>query len=203
MIYIDQTINNIKEAEREVKNGPIDASLNRRFLSYAQRIYSIVKNYETVYSFFKNNNQEFATDIKNNLLSEDKEYFASIVGLNHPSLKAFDIDVLHKDCKALEKIEEELLTENESIKNIIKETISVFQAKICILIELKKGCRKKAFEFAKEAYGDIDEALHEEALEYYNDRIAFLKTRDKAKAGKNKHFSNEELNADGIKYYFA
>ena len=207
MSDINLIIEDIKKAEKGVRNKKIDPLLKERFLFYAKEIYSIGKNYEMIYYYFepsKKNDRSFQNELEKYLENKEKglEYH---IKAELPKLKGIDIKILEKKVDDLETIKKKAEKENKYIRNIIIDTASSFQAKINILIELKKENKRKAFECAKKAYGDIDEDLQKEALKYYKKRIAFLNERKKkglATSIVKNSIKREKFDAEYIKKYF-
>ena len=207
MSDINLIIEDIKKAEKEVRNKKIDSSLKEKFFSYAKEIYSIGKNYEMIYYYFEPNDindRSFQNELEKYFKKKEKglEYH---IKTKLSNLKELDTKILEKKVDDLEKIKIKVRKENKHIRNIIVDTASSFQAKINILIELKKENKKKAFEYAKKAYGDIDEDLQKEALKYYKKRIDFLNERKQK--GLAKHIvknivKREKFDAKYIKKYF-
>ena len=179
-----------------------------RLIEYSKEIYEIGKDYEMVYSHFepkgaegRNFDQEI--DLFLEKRKEDNDYKPTFT---YPEMDKIDIQELENNIANLESIEKNVENEtNESVRNIILETISVMKAKINILVEIKKENPKEAFENAKIAYGDIDDQLCQKAEECYKEKIEFLKEkREKGivKSDLEKALEENRFNAEDIKKYF-
>ncbi|MCK5332580.1 DUF1704 domain-containing protein [Candidatus Parcubacteria bacterium] len=207
MFDIDFVIKNIKDAEREIKNKKIDPSLKKKFIFYAKEIYEIGKDFEMIYSYFEpndKNNRSFKNELERYLENKEKGIDYQI-DIEYPKLEEINIQYLEKKINELEIIKNKAKKENRQIKNIIIDTVLAYQSKIGILVELKKENNKKAFEYAKKAYGDVDEDLYNEALQYYKKRILFLEERKKRGFADHivkKIIKREKFDAQDIKKYF-
>ena len=126
--------------------------------------------------------------------------------ITYPELDKIKQKNLVDDREELEKIEEEIKKEkNDSLKNILFETISKYKANINILIEIKKGNKINAFENGLIAYGDIDNELCEKVEDLHKKRIEFLREKKEEgseKSNLRKLLEERELNAEEIKWYF-
>ena len=179
-----------------------------RLIEYSKEIYEIGKNYEMVYSYFEpmgTEGRNFDQEI-NLFLEKRKEDNGYSPTFTYPEMEKVDIQELKNDLAELENIEKNVENEtNESVKNIVLETISIVEAKINILAEIKKGNPEKAFENAKIAYGDIDDQLCQKAEKCYKEKIEFLKEKKRkgiVKSDLEKVLEKKKFNAEDIKKYF-
>lgn len=101
----------------------------------------------------------------------------------------------------LEKIKEDVLKENEHIKEVVFGQIEPIKTKIDFLIESKNRNLEKSFELGKQSYGDIDKELYEKAYNDYDQTIELLKNIP-PKSALEKLLEENEFDAEDIKNFF-
>ncbi len=174
-----------------------------RLTEYVGEVYEIARNYEMVYSYFEPQGADGRSfDEEIDLLLEERrkgnDYNPKFV---YPELNKLDVQKLEDSLVKLDDIKKRVENEkNENVRNIVLEMISVAEAKINILLELKNNNPKGAFENAKIAYGDIDDQLCEKARECYEKRIEFFKKEQKSELEKT--LEQKKFDAESIKKYF-
>lgn len=162
--------------------------------------------------YLKQREGEYKEEYKDIANSRDlQEKYKKVYGgynltITYPELDKVKQESLIDDIEELEKIEEKIRKgKNDSLKNILFETVSKYKANINILIEIKKGDKMKAFENGLLAYGNIDNELCEKAEDLHEKRIEFLKEKKERggeKSDLRKLLEERELDAEEIKWYF-
>lgn len=201
---IEKIIYEIRNAERKAKSKKISPTLKNKLIRYLIRIHKIGGDYEMVYRYFeprgfrgRSIEEEFDLFLKRKL--KDGRYYPIFT---YPEMEKLNEHKLKKDIVKLGEIIKDIKNEeNEDIKIVVSEVIKNLEAKINILIALKNGNHKKAFNNAVIAYGDINSELVVFAKKCYKDRINFFsKLKKISKTEKN--LEKIKLNANDIKKYF-
>lgn len=190
----EQTIESIKRSEEE--KTEIDPILKEKLIEYTSEINEISGKYAAVYEYFepygsegKTFNEEF-----NEFLEERKNNPEHRPSFEYPRIENLNMEKLASDKNALLEIKNKIEKEdNGDLKEIIGNTIKDVENKIDMLFAIKNKDFNKAFECAKESFGDIDDELVGFAKDLYEERNeVFLKNGEE----KNK---TDEVKEDGIK----
>jgi len=212
---LDSIISEIKEIEKdELGEGKTKEQEEKmspeleKLLEYSKRIFEIAKEYESVYSYLepmgidpdtgelRSFNEEFEDFLEKR--KEDSSYCPS---MSFPELEKIDIKKLNNDLNELEEIKEDVLKENEHIKEVVFGQIEPIKTKINFLTESKNRNLEKSFEFGKQSYGDIDEELCENAHNDYDKTMELLKNIP-PKSDLEELLEENEFDAEDLKELF-
>ncbi|MFA6897361.1 MAG: tyrosine/phenylalanine carboxypeptidase domain-containing protein [Patescibacteria group bacterium] len=207
--------NQIKEVDHSgaVLEKELDAD-RERLMEYISEINSIGKDFDSVYSYFDDPSGKYSMDEEiGRCLAEREAGKPYEPKFTFPKMEEIDWEALESKVDALEKVKDEISSEkNEDVREVAKEIISNYQAKMRILLALRKddkeeteedeeekAAQKEAFDQSVIAYGDIDDRLIARAQEIYESRLN--RDPDKKSDLQNK-LEGMEFNASDLQDYF-
>ncbi|MCK5084842.1 MAG: ATP-dependent zinc protease, partial [Candidatus Pacebacteria bacterium] len=186
---IDQIIKDILRAEKIASEENIEN--RKKIIELSQRINSVAGKFNDVFFLitpFGKRRRNYSVEM-NEFIEKinEKDYNPTFkyVNLNSVKNEYFEsvLDDLDKICKVIK------FEESEAVKRIMQESVLLAQNKINFLKAVKNKEEKRAFEYAKKAYGDIDDnlvkkaeetykqLLTEKAEENYDDKVLELKKK--------------------------
>ena len=187
--------------------------MREKLIKYIERIDKYGSNYINPYEYFEPSGTDGRTydeevDLFIEKRKEDKDYCPTFEysGINDLNLKK-----LEKDKKNLVDLKEELeLETNKSLKIICIDAIENIENKIGLLESIKDKDYSKAFEYAVESYGDIDNELCVIAEQVYKKSIIEKKVieeknisrEDQKKIDMREKLEKAEFDAEDYKNYF-
>ncbi|MCK5084846.1 MAG: DUF1704 domain-containing protein [Candidatus Pacebacteria bacterium] len=200
---LKSVITKIKKAEKGNKKKNTK-ELNI-LIKYLKEISKVIDKYDEILFFIQPRGK--------NYVSYEKEFsvFLKKIKINHqycpvftyPEIEKIDIKNINIVALRLNKIKEKAKKEYvcDDVHEIIFELLEIAEAKVCFLKKLKLKNFKKAFEFSKIIYGDIDKELYRKANEAYKEKLKFLKNRpDKSEL--EKKLEKISFNETEVKKYF-
>lgn len=214
-VSLDTDGNEIKEVDHNgaVLEKELDAD-RKKLREYILEINNIGKDFDSVYSYFDDPSGKFSMDEEiGRCLAEreaGKPYEPKFI---FPEMEKIDWKALEGKVGALEKIKDKISSEkNKDVREVAKEIISNYQAKMRILLafrtddteeaeedEKKKAAQEEAFDQSVIAYGDIDDRLIARAQEVYESKLN--RDPDKKSDLQNK-LEGMEFNAGDLQDYF-
>ena len=164
---IDQIIKDIFEAEKNVSGKNIENK--EKIIALSREINSVAGKFNDVFSLitpFGKRRRSYSAEMNEFIEKIDKEDYNptfKYVNLNSVKNEHFEgaLGGLDKICKVVKS------EENEAVKRIIQESVLLAKNKINFLKSVKNKEEKRAFEYAKKTYGDIDDDLVKKAEEIY------------------------------------
>ncbi|MCK4891753.1 MAG: DUF1704 domain-containing protein, partial [Candidatus Pacebacteria bacterium] len=202
MQNLKKIISEIKKAE---KNKNTNLAELKKMIKYLNEIRRILGKYDEILFFVQpvgRNNTSYEKEFKLFLkkIKLDSNYCPIFI---YPEIEKIDIKnidaVILKLGIIKEKIEKECV--RSDVCKIVSELLEIAEAKANFLKELKLKNFKKAFEFSKIIYGDIDEELFDKANKAYKEKLRFLKNRPE-KSTLEKKLEKASFNAIEVKKYF-
>ncbi len=193
------------EKNKKDKNKKRKAVKLNKLIKYSKEIRKTIGEYDAILFFVQPRGLNYTSYEKEFLLflkkiKTDSEYCPTFT---YPEIEKIDIKNINTVISRLGKINERVKKEciNNDIRKIIFELLKLTEAKVSFLKELKLKNFKKAFEFSKIIYGDINEKLCDRANKAYKRKINFLKNRPD-KSTLEKKLEKTNFNASKIKKYF-
>ncbi|MCK4651369.1 DUF1704 domain-containing protein [Candidatus Babeliales bacterium] len=196
-------ITEIKKAKKGNKNKNTK-ELNT-LIKYLKEISETIDKYDEILFFIQLKGR--------NYVSYEKEFsvFLKKIETNskycpiftYPEIEKIDIKNIDTVILKLGAIKERVKKESicKDVYKIISEFLEIAEAKANFLKELKLKNFKKAFEFSKVIYGDVDKELCDKANKAYKEKLKFLKSR-LGKSKLEKKLEKTNFNAIKVKKYF-
>ena len=164
---VNQIIKDIFEAEENASEE--DTTNKEKIITLSKEINSVAGKFNDVFSLitpFGKRRRSYSSEMNEFIEKINKEDYNptfKYVNLNSVKDEQFEgaLDGLDKICKAVKS------KEGGAVKKIIQESVLLAENKINFLKAVKNKEEKRAFEYAKKTYGDIDDDLVKKAEEIY------------------------------------
>ncbi|MDF1498742.1 MAG: RimK/LysX family protein, partial [Patescibacteria group bacterium] len=164
---IDQIVKDIFEAEKNVSEENVENK--EKIITLSKEINSVAGEFNDVFSLitpFGKKRRNYSVEINEfieKISKKDYNPTFKYINLNSVDNKQLDgaLTGLDRICKTVKS------EEKDAVKTIIEESILLAKNKINFLKSVKNREEKKAFEYAKKAYGDINDNLVKEAEKIY------------------------------------
>ncbi len=165
---IEAIIEFIDKAEKEKIES--SALIKEKFSFYSKEIGKAAAQFNDIYFLinpFGKGGRDYYLEVDEFLEKmNDKEYNPAFY---YPNLVKLDEKRLVSSLNKLDDILKAVkMEENDLLKQIVKESIALMKCKINFLLAAKEEDEAKAFEFAKNIYGDINSDIVSKAEEIYN-----------------------------------
>jgi len=202
MQNLKKIISEIKKAEKNKNTNLLEL---KKLIKYSNEIRKILGKYDEILFFVQpvgKNNTSYEKEFKLFLkrIKINPNYCPTFI---YPEIEKIDIKNVDAVILKLDMLKEKIYKECAcgDVYKIVSEFLEIAEAKANFLKELKLRNFKKAFEFAKIIYGDVDEELYDKANKVYEEKIKFLKNRPE-KSELEKKLEKTNFNAIEIKKYF-
>ncbi|OGY81686.1 MAG: hypothetical protein A3F54_01330 [Candidatus Kerfeldbacteria bacterium RIFCSPHIGHO2_12_FULL_48_17] len=173
-----------------------EQELSERVREWAERINTIGGDYNNAYNFIAPSGRDGRDIIEERQEFLNEQHYTPVF-----TYKKLEKEDFKEPLKKLQEIRQELKDEekNEQAKKILQEVIDNVEAKMMFLKASKEGDDDKAFEWAKIAYGDIDDELVEYAEKTHVDKV---EENAKKKSKLETYLRKSENSPEDAKYVF-